>query len=115
MIRTHTLMVSPLILPLLVLVLMLLLPAAPLTAQAVNATKAEVNAFVGADRNKDGMLTRKEFRSFVRAMAKAGQSTAKTIVTFGAYGYAFRRVDANRDGLASPAELRGADEAYKRE
>jgi hypothetical protein len=59
------------------------------------------------------VLTVSEFRVFVRLMAAAGQSTALTIRTFGAYGMAFRRVDANRDGLASPAELRQADDGFR--
>lgn len=109
------LLVSPLILPVLFLILALLLPAPEARAQGVKPSRAEVNAWVASDANEDGVLSPAEFRTFVRHMARSGQSTARTIVTFGAYGYAFRRVDANRDGRATPEELRGADEAYKRE
>ena len=73
----------------------------------------EVDAFVHADVNGDGHLTPAEFRVFVLRMAEAGQPTAGTIRAFGAYGIAFRRVDANRDGLASPAELRRADDRFR--
>ncbi|SMX50787.1 hypothetical protein [Maliponia aquimaris] len=73
----------------------------------------EVDAFVRADANRDGHLDYPEFRVFVRRMAAAGQSTAITIRAFGAYRIAFRRVDANRDGLASPGELRRADDGFR--
>ncbi len=83
------------------------------TAQPVAATGAEVDAFVKADRNKDAMLTPAEFRVFVTEMAKAGQSTARQIRLFRAYGYAFKVVDKNRDGLASPQELRSSDTDHR--
>ena len=82
-------------------------------ARAEPATPAEVAAFTGADANRDGVLDRAEFRSFVRAMAQAGQPTARQIVAFGAYGFAFARVDRNRDGRATPDEMRRADSAHR--
>lgn len=87
----------------------------PLMAQAqgFRATDQEVSAFAAADRNRDGMLSYSEFRIFVRAMAGAGQPTAKTIRNFGAYAYAFGVVDRNRDKLASPEELRAADRDFQ--
>ena len=79
----------------------------------VNATRGEIDAFVQADRNGDAILTASEFRSFVDAMATQGQSTARMIRFFGAYGYAFSVADADGNGLIEPEELRNADDSYK--
>jgi hypothetical protein len=88
--------------------------AAQTTVPGVGAvTTKEVDAFARSDANGDGVLTRSEFRVFVRHMAAAGQSTALTIRNFGAYGLAFRRVDADRNGVATPAELRQADDGFR--
>lgn len=91
----------------------LIIPPDP--AQSFEANVQEVDAFVLADQNRDGHLSRSEFVPFIRAMAKAGQSTAKTIRAFGAYDFAFGVVDKNGDGLASPKELRQADDGYRRD
>ncbi len=82
-------------------------------ALAFEASTDEVDAFVQADQNRDGLLTRGEFKVFVRAMAAAGQPTARNIRLFGAYGYAFGIVDQNGDGFASPEEMRAADDDYQ--
>ena len=97
---------------------MLALAAAPAGAQMVvdgvgAVTGDEVDAFVVADADRNGMLSFEEFRVFVRQMAETGQSTAVLIRNFGAYRMAFRRVDADRNGLATPAELRGADDDFR--
>lgn len=76
-------------------------------------TEGEVDAFVVADENRDGMLSFPEFREFVRQMARTGQPTARLIRNFAAYRIAFRRVDLNEDGFASPAELRNADDDFR--
>lgn len=68
-----------------------------------------VSAFLAADLNGDEMLTREEFRVFIHGMAEYGAPMSRRIRTFGAYGMAFNRVDANDDGLATPDELRAAD------
>lgn len=87
----------------------------PLTAKAqtMTATGAEVAAFANADRNKDQKLSQAEFKTFVQFMAKAGQPTARKIRFFGAYAYAFKVVDKNRDGQASPQELRSGDDTHR--
>ena len=88
-------------------------PAFAPVAYAFEATATETNSFLAADVNKDLVLNRKEFKTFVQLMAKAGQSTSKTIRTFGAYGYAFGIAGANKDGVVSPQELRNADDDYR--
>ncbi len=95
--------------------LVTLICLAPTTsyAQVFSATDQEIDAYVIADRNQDGYLSLTEFRTFVQAMAKAGQPTAKTIRTFGAYRFAFGIVDVNKDHRASPEELRAADDDYR--
>ncbi|WP_153770682.1 hypothetical protein [Labrenzia sp. CE80] len=75
--------------------------------------KSEIAAFLKADVNKDRVLTRKEFRTFVRAMADSGQSTARKIRFFGAYGFAFNIIDKNRDGIVTPLEMRNADDDFR--
>ncbi|WP_167645589.1 hypothetical protein [Mameliella alba] len=102
------------------LLAILLLSALPVCAQTVvpgagPVSRGEVDAFVRADADRDGFLSFAEFRVFVRLMAASGQSTAITIRNFGAYRLAFRRVDANRDGRASPGELRRADDGFRAE
>lgn len=88
--------------------------AAPFaSAEEFEATKTEVAAWVGADRDSDGALTSEEFPAFVRAMARAGQSTAQTIRFFGAYETAFSIADADGNGRLTPNELRSADDAHR--
>ncbi|MGX9356538.1 EF-hand domain-containing protein [Roseobacteraceae bacterium S113] len=98
-----------------ILVLSVLLSATCAYAQTFTATDTEVDAFVVADANRDGRLDRSEFKVFVRGMARAGQSTARTIRTFGAYGFAFGIVDKDKDGFASPEEMRAADNDFRAE
>lgn len=66
-------------------------------------------AFHAADGDGDEMLTRDEFRTFIRQMADYGAPMSQRIRTFGAYRMAFNRVDADANGLATPDELRAAD------
>lgn len=87
--------------------------SAPTITQAFEATSDEVNAFLGADLNKDLVLDRSEFKTFILLMAQAGQSTSKTVRAFNAYGYAFKITDKNRDGVITPQELRSADDEFR--
>ena len=100
-----------------VVMIALSLPMAALAQTEVEGvgpvTEGEVDAFVVADENRDGLLSFPEFREFVRQMARTGQPTARLIRNFGAYRVAFRRVDLNEDGFASPAELRSADDDFR--
>ncbi|WP_164744577.1 hypothetical protein [Nioella ostreopsis] len=100
-----------------VLFLVLSLPLAANAQTEVDGvgpvTEGEVDAFVVADVDRDGMLSFPEFREFVRQMARTGQPTARLIRNFAAYRIAFRRVDQDEDGFASPAELRNADDDFR--
>ncbi|WP_157708912.1 hypothetical protein [Roseovarius faecimaris] len=87
--------------------------AAAAQAQQLNPTGDEIDAFVLADGNKDQQLSRTEFRTFVQAMAKAGQSTARQIRFFGAYDYAFNIADADGNGILTPMEMRQADDSHR--
>ncbi|PLX34678.1 MAG: hypothetical protein C0605_12860 [Hyphomicrobiales bacterium] len=86
----------------------------PGQAQRLNPTGSEVRAFLKADANRDRVLTRREFRRFVRAMAASGQSTARLIRFFSGYDYAFAIADKNGDGIVTPMEMRRADQGFRR-
>jgi Ca2+-binding EF-hand superfamily protein len=78
-------------------------------AARAEPSQAEVDAYIAADKNKDGHLSMAEFRHFVGLMARQGNSKARQIRFFRAYRYAFGIADRNRDGLIAPAELIKAD------
>jgi len=72
-------------------------------------TETEEKNYLAADKDNDEHLNRAEFEQFVRLMADAGNSKAKRIRFFRAYGFAFGIADANGDGLIAPDELIEAD------
>ena len=82
-------------------------------AKDLKPKKTEITAFLKADANKDRVLSRKEFKTFVQVMAKFGQSTARQIRFFRAYGFAFKIVDKNKDGIVTPHEMRAADDDFR--
>ena len=82
-------------------------------AQNLNPTSAEIDAWVQADANADGKLSKSEFIVFVKAMAETGQKTARRIRFFRAYGYAFSVADKNQDGILTPEEMRAADDDHR--
>lgn len=84
------------------------------SAKNLRASNSEVAAFLKADVNKDRVLSKSEFRIFIRALADFGQSTAKKIRFFGVYGYAFSIVDKNKDGIVTPQEMRSADDDFRK-
>ena len=83
-------------------------PAAPAVAQF--EAQGE-QSFRAADLDGNELLTLSEFRTFIQLMADAGAPMSQRIVNLAAYRVAFRRVDANSDGLATPEELREAERA----
>lgn len=93
----------------------LALGCAAFTASALEVTQDEVNAFIAADENQNMSLDRSEFPTFVRHMAKVGQPTARKIVMFKAFGYAFGIADRNGDRKVTPEELRAGDDKYRAE
>ena len=93
--------------------LVMLSAQSPGLSRGLNPTKPEIRAFLRADRNKDGKLTRTEFRTFVRGMAATGQTTAKLIRFFSGYSFAFTTADRNRDGIVTPQEMRSADNLFR--
>ena len=82
-------------------------------SSGLNPTSDEIDAFLQSDANQDGVLTKREFKTFVRAMARTGQPTARQIRFFGAYGIAFAIADLNDDGIVTPEELRAADDDHQ--
>jgi len=87
---------------------LLLLPVLALAAPAAAQTRAEVNAraraqFAAADRNNDGALNRGEVtRALVRVYGQRGMTTGRSRILTNHY---FQRLDLNRDGRATRAEL----------
>ena len=58
-----------------------------------------------ADRNGNGTLDQREFRTFIDLMAKDGLPIAKRVRFWKVYGMAFRMTDKNGDGELTSAEL----------
>ncbi len=69
----------------------------------------EVSDFIESDSNKNGVLAGEEYKEFIKRRAKAGNASAKWVVTFSAWGRALKTVDTNGDGIVTPAELRAFD------
>ncbi len=86
------------------LVVVSLITAIP--AHAVSNKQAKA-AFIKADKNSDNALTRSEFETFIRQMAKLGNTNAARAVQFGFVGFriAFSDADKNGNGLVTAAEL----------
>lgn len=86
--------------------------AALVTAVSLGAAQAQTaeqkRAFNSADANGDGSLNQAEYTKFVQQLADQGDRQAKVVRTFGAYGRAFRYVDANKDRRLTVRELLGA-------
>lgn len=85
-----------------------MLLSAPVHGQVTAADEAAEAVLRQADANGDGGLSRDEFRDFMQGMAGLGHRSARLVSTFGVYGIAFRRIDTDGDGWASPAELAAA-------
>ena len=74
--------------------------------EAVEAGSRE--NFIAADRNRDGALTRREFRVFIDKNAAEGIGYAPTIKAQNMYNEAFDMVDSNGDGRFSVNEVPNA-------
>lgn len=66
--------------------------------------QAQAN-FLEADINQDEQLDLAEFTTFINLNADHGLGRAATVRTFGMYGRAFGRADANGDGVVERQEL----------
>ena len=72
---------------------------------ALAYSQAEKNAFIKADANSDRKITPGEFRTLIEELVAAGSEKAISVKKWGVYGYAFKRIDADKDGMITPAEL----------
>ena len=72
------------------------------------AAASEAALYRQADANGNGKLNQREFRTFIRALAKNGNRLARTVRFLGIYGTAFRTSDKNKDGEVTGDELRQA-------
>jgi Ca2+-binding EF-hand superfamily protein len=72
---------------------------------ALAYSQAEKNAFIKADANGDRKIAPHEFRTLIAELVAAGSEKAISVKKWGVYGYAFKRIDADKDGLITPAEL----------
>ena len=88
----------------------LVLALAPVAlSQGAHASSQQAAAnFVAADINGDGALTQAEFKSFIDLNAAHNIGRAQTVKDRGLYDRAFARLDLNRDGRISSAELQSA-------
>jgi len=84
------------------------LAAPALALNTVADRKAAQINFKQADANKDGNLSKSEFRRFIDENAKDKIGRAPMVKRFGAYNTAFGRLDANKDGVVTRKELAAA-------
>jgi Ca2+-binding EF-hand superfamily protein len=76
----------------------------PLAAFADSAKLGQEN-FRQADSDKDGQLVFAEFATFIDLNAADGLGNAEMVSSRGMHARAFRRVDADGDGIVTPEEL----------
>lgn len=65
--------------------------------------------FLKADKNKDGLLSRREFKKLIQLNAKHNLGEASLIERTNRYTLAFGLLDTDNDGLISLTELRDAE------
>lgn len=68
-------------------------------------SQGEKNAFITADANGDRKITPGEFPTLIAELVAIGSEKAISVKKWGVYGYAFKRIDADKDGVITPAEL----------
>ena len=76
----------------------------PMTATAQSSELATEN-YIQADSNGDGKLVYAEFATFIDLNAADGLGNAAKVSARGMHARAFKRVDANGDGIVTPEEL----------
>ena len=72
---------------------------------AIAYSQAEKNAFIKADANSDRKITPGEFRTLIEELVATGSEKAISVKKWGVYGYAFKRIDIDKDGMITPTEL----------
>lgn len=77
---------------------------APATATHAYS-QGEKNAFLKADTNGDLVISTGEFRTLINELVAIGSEKAVSVKKWGVYGYAFKRIDADKDGKITPEEL----------
>ncbi|MEP1422019.1 MAG: EF-hand domain-containing protein [Erythrobacter sp.] len=83
--------------------------AAPCAAQTSEETQQRAREnFQQADKNDDRKLNPREFKAFINANAEDDIGRASMVRRFGAYDRAFARLDADKDGEITRAELLAA-------
>lgn len=89
------------------LILAALMGASFTMALPAAAQDAELGAenYRQADANRDGVLVYAEFATFIDLNATDGLGNAARVSSRGLHAWAFKRIDANGDGVVSPQEL----------
>ena len=72
---------------------------------AAQDTRLAVENYQQADANGDGVLVYAEFATLIALNAAAGVGNAAMVSSRGWQARAFKRIDANADGIVSPQEL----------
>jgi Ca2+-binding EF-hand superfamily protein len=90
-----------------VLSLLIFIAAAPALAQASDPNRQSLGRenFAQADADGDERLSASEFRRFIDENAKDDLGRAARVKRFGVYEKVFARLDANKDGFVTRAEI----------
>ncbi|SMC52589.1 hypothetical protein [Rhizobium sp. RU36D] len=70
-----------------------------------STAQAQQQAFMTADKNADTMLDQAEFKVFIDAIAASGKQVAVKVKQAGRYSMAFGKIDKDKNGMLTPAEL----------
>lgn len=76
------------------------------TSANADPERAQAQAhFKAADADRNGQLSEAEFKTFIDLNADHNLGRASSIRRFGMYTQAFKKADANRDGVVSKEEI----------